>query len=191
MRFSHSFYKDESYLTHTLPVKKNTLLLSKYLSALIVIFMSILVSFLSLFIILYSPEFIEGIMIALNGIVSGLNISGGLFLFIITLTIFFEVCFLMSTAFTSIVLGYSYNRKRGLLGFLWFILFYHICSIVSLVAIILTTLITGDIFSLFASQMSPTAFMSVIMVGLTLYAIFSIVFYFICRKLFNRGVNVD
>ena len=35
--FIVNFYKDESYLTHTLPVEKTKLLLSKFLSSLIVI----------------------------------------------------------------------------------------------------------------------------------------------------------
>ena len=66
MRFSNSFYKDQSYLTHTLPVKKSTLILSKYLSGLIVILTSIAVSFLSLFIIFYSPEFMKNIFLTVN-----------------------------------------------------------------------------------------------------------------------------
>ena len=47
--FWNSFYKDQSYLTHTLPVKKSQLLLSKYLSSLLIIISSILVCLVSLF----------------------------------------------------------------------------------------------------------------------------------------------
>ena len=54
--FITGFYKDESYLTHTLPVTKSKLLLSKYLAGLIVIVMSVFVSFLSLFIMFYTPQ---------------------------------------------------------------------------------------------------------------------------------------
>jgi len=52
--FISNFYKDESYLTHTLPVPKAKLLLSKYISSLIVIISSVLVCFVSLFIMFYS-----------------------------------------------------------------------------------------------------------------------------------------
>ena len=41
VRFSHSLYKDESYLTHTLPVTKNELYDSKFIQALIFFFNSL------------------------------------------------------------------------------------------------------------------------------------------------------
>ena len=59
--FYKNFYKDESYLTHTLPVSKNNLFLSKYLSGLIVIISSVSVCIVSLLILFYSKSFINGI----------------------------------------------------------------------------------------------------------------------------------
>ena len=43
--FIKNFYKDESYLTHTLPISKNKLLASKYIASLLVIVASVAVSF--------------------------------------------------------------------------------------------------------------------------------------------------
>lgn len=191
MRFSHSFYKDESYLTHTLPVKKNNLILSKYLSSLIVILSSVAVSFLSLFIIFYSPEFVQGIKMAIDGVVAGFNISGGLFIFLTLLIIFAEICSMMSMGFTAIVKGYSYNQKRGLKGFLWFVIYYMICSNITLILTVIVTAITGDLNSLFANQMSNGAFITLIIISLITYIAYSIIFYFLCKKEFNKGVNVD
>ena len=59
VRFKNNFYGDESYLTHTLPVEKKTLYLSKILTAIITLFTSILVITLTLFIAYYSKENIE------------------------------------------------------------------------------------------------------------------------------------
>ena len=58
-RFVKNIYKDESYLTHTLPIKKNTIYLSKVLSSLISIFTSVVVSVICLFICYYSKENME------------------------------------------------------------------------------------------------------------------------------------
>lgn len=191
LRFTTSFYKDQSYLTHTLPVKKDKLLLSKYLSSLIVILLSVIVSFLSLFILFYSPEFMQNLRNFIDAVVTGLNMSSTLFVFLILFIIFSQICAMISFAFTAIVKGYSYNHKRGLKGFLWFLLFYVLCAISTLILALIITAITGNIDSLFASQMSSGTFICVLLVGLFSYIFFAILFYFICKKEFNKGVNVD
>ena len=56
VRFKGSLYGDESYLTHTLPVSKKTIYLSKTILSIITILVSCLVVILSLFISLYSKE---------------------------------------------------------------------------------------------------------------------------------------
>ena len=43
IRFKNNFYGDESYLTHTLPISKNTLYLSKFLTSIITLFTSIFI----------------------------------------------------------------------------------------------------------------------------------------------------
>ena len=50
VRFRDSLYKDESYLTHTLPVTKNELYNSKFIQTLIFFFVGFIVILLSLFI---------------------------------------------------------------------------------------------------------------------------------------------
>ena len=46
-RFIRNIYKDESYLTHTLPVEKKTIYASKVIAALVCIFITIVVIVLS------------------------------------------------------------------------------------------------------------------------------------------------
>ena len=50
IRFKQNLYGDESYLTHTLPIEKKTLYLSKIITAIITMFVSIVVIGLTLFI---------------------------------------------------------------------------------------------------------------------------------------------
>ena len=56
VRFRDSLYKDEAYLTHTLPVTKNELYNSKFIQTLIFYFIGFVVILLSLFIVYYSPN---------------------------------------------------------------------------------------------------------------------------------------
>ena len=56
VRFGTNIYKDESYLTHTLPVSKSAIFLSKVITAIICSFTSVLVALLSVFVAFYSSE---------------------------------------------------------------------------------------------------------------------------------------
>lgn len=191
MRFLNSFYKDQSYLTHTLPVKKDSLILSKYLSGLIIVFASVLISFLSLFIVFYSPEFMQSVKSMLDMVVAGLNISGGLFVFLIAIIIFSQICAMMSLGFTAIVKGNSYNNRRSVKGFLWFVLYYFACLITTLILAVIISAITGNLSSLFSERMSSGAFLTVMIVVVISYISFAVIFYYYCRKEFKKGVNVD
>lgn len=191
MRFSQSFYKDVSYLTHTLPVKKDELILSKYLSSIIVIFASVLVSFLSLFVIFYSPEFMQNLSLTLNSAVAGLNISSVVFVFLVVLIILAEICAYISFGFTAIVKGYSYNNKRGIRGFLWFLVYFFGCMLTTIILTVIITAITGELKNLFAETMSSSAFITTLVVALITYVSYAIVFYFVCKREFKKGVNVD
>ena len=56
VRFKKNLYGDESYLTHTLPVSKKSIYLSKFLTSIITMFSSVLVMVLCAFIAYYSKE---------------------------------------------------------------------------------------------------------------------------------------
>jgi len=55
-RFKNSVYGEESYLTHTLPITKNDIYISKILTALITVTTSVLVSFIAFLIIYGVPQ---------------------------------------------------------------------------------------------------------------------------------------
>lgn len=191
VRFMSNFYKDESYLTHTLPVKKSKLLLSKYLSSLIVILCSVLVCFLSLFIMFYSPEFMQGFKLFLEASIAGFNIPLWLFLFLMIGLIFAQICAMLSMGFASIIIANKYNHKRIFKGLLWFVMFYFSAMIDVIFTAIIIFAIQGNIGSLFATQLSSTAFMSILIIGLVVYILYAVLCYFISLKAFNKGVNID
>lgn len=189
--FNTDFYKDESYLTHTLPVTKSELLLSKYLSALIVVAISVLVCFLDLTIMLYSKEFMEGLKALLNIVVTGFNMQAWVFVLLIALIIFFQVCALMSMAFFAIVKCNTYSSNRAVKGFIWFFICYFASMTATLIVISIVFAITGNINNLFAQVLPQGTFISILITGLVCYFACSFIFYFLCNKLFNKGVNVE
>ena len=56
VRFRDSIYKDESYLTHTLPVTKNDIYNSKFIQTFIFFIISFIIIIISLFITYYTPD---------------------------------------------------------------------------------------------------------------------------------------
>lgn len=189
--FIVNFYKDESYLTHTLPVKKNKLLLSKYIASLIVILLSVVVCFISLFILFYSPEFIQGIKAFLEISVSGFNMSIGGFLIFMGFIIFSQICSMISMSFCAIVIANKYNTKKVIKGIAWFFAFYMITMFVTLMIAAIVFAISGKINELFATVLSSSSFILILIIALVLYIIYSIIFYLITNKQFNKGVNVE
>ena len=187
--FCSGFYGKESYLTHTLPITKDKLLLSKYISGLIVIISSLIVSFVTLFIMHYSKSFIN-LLKALIQTISG-NFNVTLFIFLVILIIFAEICAFISMSFTAIVKANTYNSKRVLKGLLWFVVYYFGSMIAVLIVSVIIFALTGNISNLFSSTLSKSSFLTLILTCLVLYISFIFIFYFICKKLFKKGVNVD
>lgn len=189
--FIKGFYKDESYLTHTLPVTKNQLFLSKFLSALTVIVASVLVSIGSVLILFASKDFFTQIKSLLSVVVVGFNMSGGLFLFLIVFLVLIEVISMLTMAFTAIVKGNTYNTKRVIKGVIWFLIYYFGATIINLLVVAIVFAIRGSMSELMASVMSAESFVAILIVALIVYPALSVFHYILANRIFNRGVNVD
>ena len=75
IRFVLNSYKDESYLTNTLPVERSTIYLSKVINALICILISLLTLAVNLFIMHYSKETIDWIKTSISTMSNVLDTS--------------------------------------------------------------------------------------------------------------------
>ena len=73
IRFRDSIYKDEAYLTHTLPVTKNNIYNSKFIQTLMFFIISFMVILLSIFITYYTKERWILLKDAINNITIGLE----------------------------------------------------------------------------------------------------------------------
>ena len=189
--FLNDFYKDRSYLIHTLPVSKDKLLASKYISSLIVILLSVTVSLLSLFILFYTKELGEGLSIMLSSQMTGFNMSAWVFLALIAGLLLMQICMYMSFGFAAIVKANTYNYKRVIKGIGWFALYYGIANTAVLVTAIVGCLIFSDVSELFLNVVTQNTFLTILVCAFITYLTCAIVFYLICKKTFNKGVNVD
>lgn len=186
-----NFYKDESYLTHTLPVSKKQLLISKYIASLIVVVISVLVGVLSLFLALYSPENMDIFKAFLNGTIAGFDMKASTFILLIAGVLLTQTTMLTSLSFFAVIKGNSYNDKRLLKGLIWFFVSYLAQAIVMLIVAIITFAISGNLSDLFAETPTQFVLISTLIIALIMNVINSVSFFILSKVSFEKGVNVD
>lgn len=187
-----NFYKDESYLTHTLPVKKSTLYLSKVLCGLITMLTSTIVIAASLLICYYSKENIELLKNSLN-IVANLYESSitNLLLQVYTL-LFLEFTFILLTGYIGIILGHKSNNNKMLKSCLYGFLTYMALSIIILLVVYVSGLFNSDIMNIFTSTtLTLTTFKSILLIVMITYTVLIIIEYIVGLKTVESGVNID
>lgn len=193
VRFKQNFYGDESYLTHTLPVEKKTLYLSKFIVSVITLIISISVIVLSLFIAHYSKENIElvkNLLLPLATIYDS-TVIGIILLFVFVC--FLELFNMLQSGYVGIVLGHRKNNNKMLFTFIYGFIIYLLTQIFALVVVFLAALFNKDIMNLFNSM----EMLNIDMIKLCIYLAIGvymtniIVLYIVNSKLFSKGVNVD
>ena len=193
VRYKQNLYGDESYLTHTLPVKKSSLYLSKILTSIITIFTSVIIIGLTLFIAYYSKENLELIK---NLLIPVANVYGSTIikLLIIFLAVFFlEFINILQSGFTGIILGHKMNNSKIGYSILFGFCIYMIIQIFALLIIFVVSLFNPELMNLFITNdiVNLDMIKIIIYLAIFIYIITFIIIYFINLKLFKKGVNVD
>ncbi len=193
VRFRDSVYKDESYLTHTLPVTKDAIYNSKFIQTLIFFLISFVIVLVSLFITYYTPERWSLIKNLINSITTGLEFNTWLFIISMFSVIFLEIFNAIQCGFLGIILGY--NQNNGKVGYS--VLFGFIAYLVSQSIVLLLTFIVGlfnsRIGDLFKSNimLDSSSFKLLVVLAIIFYILIISLMNILCRKELNKGVNVE
>ena len=194
IRFRDSLYKDESYLTHTLPVTKNDLYNSKLLLTLIFFFIGFTLILLSLFIAYYSKDNWLLITNYVKNITIGLNMNTIFFVIIFITLIFLEIFNAIQCGFYGIILGHK--RNNGKIGYS--VLFGFILYLVAQSMVLLLVFIYGlfdssimDLFKTSAVSIDANAFKNLAIIACLLYLLIIYIMSILCKKSLNKGVDVE
>ncbi len=189
VRFRQNLYGDESYLTHTLPVGKSTLYLSKILGSVVTLFTSVLVIAVMLFIAYYSKENILVFKKLLLPFAKAYNstILGIISAFLIIL--FLELLNGLQSGFSGIILS---NGKIGF-SVLYGLIAYISTQVFVLLITYIFALFNPKIMNLFNTleTLDVATVKFLIFIALVAYSLSILILYFINVKLFKKGVNVD
>ena len=112
VRFKNNFYGDEAYLTHTLPLSKKTLYLSKILTAVITLFISIVIIGITLYNAYYSQENIKILKNILLPVANILDSTITKLLVSFLFVFFLEFVNVLQSGYTGIILGHRMNNTK-------------------------------------------------------------------------------
>ena len=193
VRFKSNFYNDEAYLTHTLPVHKKTLYLSKTLSSIISLLGSVVVIGITLFIAYYSKENIELVKNILMPLVDIYNSTVLNILLSILFVFFLEIFNALQAGYTGIILGHMMNNCKLGFSVLYGFIFYGITQIFAVLSLLIIGIFNKDIMNLFFTTtiIDVNLIKDIIYLAIIIYSIIIVINYFINVKLFSKGVNVD
>ena len=192
VRFERNIYKDESYLTHTLPVSKNKIYLSKILTAIITLFVSFIIIVICLAIVCLNDITWYSLKLSLEQSAIFLNSSPLSLIIVLIITIFFEFLFMILSGILGIVIGHRSNNMKIVKSILIGMGIYMGLSLFSLAIIYMAGILSPDIMSVFNNiKVSSNSIKSIMIIGIFVYAIYNLIIYFVGNALLNKGVNVD
>lgn len=193
VKLRQNFYGDEAYLTHTLPIKKNKLYLSKIITAAISTFVSMAVIVATLFVAYYSAENLEFVKSLLLPLGDAFKMNTVVLLLIFAFILFLEFLNILQCGFTGIILGHRMNNCKIGFSVLFGFVAFGISQLFVLLVIFVTALFNSDIMNLFVTNelLNMAVIKTVIILATLLYTIISLAICFINIKLFEKGVNVD
>ena len=194
VRFRDSLYKDESYLTHTLPVTKNELYNSKFIQTFIFFIIGFVIILLSLFITYYSKDNWLAITNYLKTITIGLNMSTIFFVSMAIIIIFLEVFNAIQCGFLGIILGHKMNNGKIGYSILFGFIIYLIAQGIILLLVFIYGLFDPTVMELFKTatiNIDVKAFKVLAILSSLLYLLIIYIMSIICKKELSKGVNVE
>ena len=194
VRFRDSLYKDEAYLTHTLPVTKNEIYNSKFIQTLIFFFIGFFVILTSLFIAYYSKENWLLLTTYIETITTGLNMSTSFFAVMIVTLIFLEVFNAIQCGFYGMILGHRKNNGKLGYSILFGFIIYLLAQFLVLALAFVYGLFDSSVMELFKTttvNIDVQAFKVLSIVVSIIYSIIIFIMSILCKKELNKGVNIE
>ena len=194
VRFRDSLYKDEAYLTHTLPVTKNELYNSKFIQTLIFFFAGFIVVLISLFIAYYSKDNWSIITGYIKTITTGLNMSTSFFVIMFVTLIFLEVFNAIQCGFYGMIIGHKKNNGKLGYSILFGFIIYLLAQTLVLTLVFVYGLLDSSVMELFKTStviIDVQAFKVLAIVASLLYLVIIFIMSILCKKELNKGVNIE
>ena len=189
VRFTQNHYKDESYLTHTLPVTKAQLYDSKIFSALITVLIALAVVIICFFVAFWNDDMYQ----YFHNLVQIEDMTFVLIGMIITTIL--EVIYIIAVGIFGIVLGHRANNNRMVISILIGVVLYFSLQTFLLVVVFIAGFFDDSIMAMFSNNpdnsISFDSYRTLIIITDISYFVLNTGLFLGAKKLFEKGVNVD
>lgn len=195
--FKHKLYGDQSYLTHTLPVSKAQLIISKFISTVILMLTTAALAVLSLtFAFSVNVNWLSDMI---RSFASTIGANAAELVTVLALSALFEFIGLSECGFSGILIGYGLRSSRGLVSVIVTIALHLLCGTVSIMFLLIGAIFEPDILKIFTEATAGAANLPMTFGILRTAMVTTVISYGLCAvallplniKLLSRGVNVD
>lgn len=194
VRFRTNIYKDESYLTHTLPVSLNLIYLSKVLSAIICIFTSTAVAAGCLVICFWNnSSIIEYLKMMVESVSVSFNLSvAGLFI-VLLFEIFLQFIFILLIGYNGMILGHRSNKNKMVTSIIIGFAIYIIFNTISVLAVLAAGLFNENVMNLINTSDAVDLFVVkfLLFAAVLMYVLYNSVCYIMGSSFLKKGVDVE
>ncbi len=181
--FRQNLYGDRGYLMNTLPVSRNTLLLSKFLTALItsltIVIIGVIAIVLAYGAALNLPDFINN-SLALT--------------FQIILVFYLEIVFVMQCGISGVIIGHKFNYNKIALSVVFGFGIFVIANVLTIVLAFIWSCFDSNLSWLFdSSTIIPdlNIMQNLLTAGAIVYAVYIAGLYTLNAHLLKRGIDLD
>lgn len=187
--FYQNLIKDEGYLTHTLPVKKSSIVLSKCIAANVFLLISAIVSIVAFFIVFYSPSLWNTICDITNQIFKIYD-SFTVIIMIVTSALGFLMQYFMFTL--AIALGQLQNTKKGMYSVVYGLVLYTLTQIITSVFLLGYMVVDPNLMDKLTQQIPPVGALNMLLfISLIATILFCFLFYYATVYIFNKKLNLE
>ncbi len=192
-RLIRNAYKDESYLTHTLPVEKKTIYASKVISAIICVFITVVVSVVCLFICYYSEANMQTLKAMLELAAGAYNTTVLKLLLLISFVLVLEIIFIVLIGYAGIILGHRSNQNKMVKTLIISFALYLLTQAITLGLIYVVGLFNSNVMNLINTTdiVNVDAIKYVMYAGIGIYIVYIIFYYILGKKQLEKGVNIE
>ncbi len=193
-RLVKNFYGDESYLTHTLPIRISELFTAKFVAALITFLSSAAIIIVTLLVMYYSHDNLLLVQDMFQQTFNG-DTSFGFWEAIIgvLILVFLEVFCILSVGYTGIVLGHRMNSRKMFWSIIFGLFCYGLTQAIVFLLVFALGMFDGNVMSLFTSSSLPSGatirFLAYSAVAI--YLLWNVIYYVLDIRLLRRGINID
>lgn len=190
MNFSKSIYGDEGYLTNTLPVTKSQIINSKFIVTICEMVLGFVTLIISLLIRFWTPTMFTTLKYMLSSVITG-EFSIALVLILVILLIVVEFLMFISIIYFAIILAYKSNEKKVLKAFLYTAIMAAAAGTILSMVMVVVMLICGINLTAETLELNSSLFYSIVLTGICVYSIMIVLFYFLAKREYNKGINID